>query len=236
MDKEAIDSSANHRELDSCATEIEELAKTSLSLLRANLQDLLSELTSKALISSVHQAPLDNPSTLAAQLGGHYQQSAFGDLQSAKELEFLNKNFSFEQFVASDSLNSHRKGLVGKIVTRLKMRFNKALRSMFLSGYLDAERVFIENLVRHLNSTGRYIDLRVGELSERISFQVARLEDEIRAVDNGSKQSLAELIQTTLSHIEILQGKLNGMKLSELAISSSSISSQYPYSDSESNR
>jgi hypothetical protein len=116
------------------------------------------------------------------------------------------------------------------------MRFNKALRSMFLSGYLDAERVFIENLVRHLNSTGRYIDVRVGELSERISFQVARLEDEIRAVDNGSKQSLAELIQTTLSHIEILQGKLNGMKLSELAISSSSISSQYPYSDSESNR
>lgn len=218
----AIEPSANLRDIENYATEIQKRATSSLSLLRADLQHLLSELSSRALISSVQESPLNNPSTLAAQLGGHYQQSALGDLQKAGELEFLNKNFAFEQLVAPHSVSSHRKGLIGKIITRLKISFNNALRSIFLSGYLDAERVFIENLVRHLNSTGRYIDARVGELSERMNFEVARLEDEIRGVEAGNKQSLADLLHTTLSHLDALQDKLNGVKLSDLAISSQS--------------
>jgi hypothetical protein len=222
IDPSAIEPSANLRGIENCTREIQERAASSFSLLRADLQHLLSELTSKAFISSVQQSPLNNPSTLAAQLGGHYQQSAFGDLQKAGELEFLNKNFAFEQLVAPQAVTSHRKGLIGKIITRLKISFNNALRSIFISGYLDAERVFIENLVRHLNSTGRYIDARVGELSERMNFEVARLEDEMRGVEAGNKQSLADLIQSTLSHLEALQDKLNGVKFSELAISSQS--------------
>jgi hypothetical protein len=201
---------------------VRESVASSLDHLHKNLQSILIDMSKRALTASVLDMPRGTELRGPALKQMALNRPFIGSLQSAEELAFLNKNLAFEQFVASHGASSHRKGIIGEIITRLKNSFNTALRSLFLSGYLDAERVFTENLVRHLNATGRYIDAQYSEIFRHFHDEVARLEDEIRGVETGNKQSLADIIQSTLSHLEALQDKLNGVKLSDSAISSQS--------------
>lgn len=206
---------------DSDRTLRESLA-SSIALFQKNLQYILTDISRRALIDSALQLPRENHSLRMVYESILLSQPYVGSLQSAEELAFLNKNIAFEQLIAPQRETSHRKGLLGRVITWGKCKFNRLLRDILLSNYLDAERVFMEHVVRHLNATGRYIDAQYSEIFRHFHDEVARLEDEIRGVEAGNKQSLADLIQSTLSHLEALQDKLNGVKLSDLAISSQS--------------
>lgn len=201
---------------------VRESVASSLDHLHKKLQFILIDMSRRALTASVLDMPRGTELRSPALKQMALNRPFIGSLQSAEELAFLNKNIAFEQLIAPQRETSHRKGLLGRVITWGKCKFNRLLRDILLSNYLDAERVFMEHVVRHLNSTGRYIDAQYSEIFRHFHEEVARLEDEIRGVEAGNKQSLADLIQSTLSHLEALQDKLNGVKLSDLAISSQS--------------
>jgi len=98
----------------------------------------------------------------------------YGDLQQSENLRFLNVNYPFETKLSPDAVVTHRKGLLGRCIVKVKRKFAAFLRNGLLSEYLMGERQFVEHLVRHLNDTGRYVDAR----DESVEQLIRRLDDE----------------------------------------------------------
>ena len=102
----------------------------------------------------------------------------FGDLQNSEYLRQLNMHYGFEQSLSADGITSHRKGFLGRVLVAIKRRIARYIRANFLESYLRSEREFIENLVRHLNETGRYIDSRDEYVRAELEKLVQRIDDE----------------------------------------------------------
>lgn len=97
-----------------------------------------------------------------------------GQLIHAEELRFLNANYAFESKLSPAAVISHRRGILGKLVVKVKRRILAAIRASFLDEYLKAERQFQENVVRHLNTVSRYVDARDGELFGQLVRKIDR--------------------------------------------------------------
>jgi 2-polyprenyl-3-methyl-5-hydroxy-6-metoxy-1,4-benzoquinol methylase len=120
-----------------------------------------------------------------------------GDLQHSEDLRFLNLNYAYETKVSPNGVVTHRSGLLGKIIVKLKRKFISFLRNAFLSDYLAAERSFNEHLVRYLNEVGRYTDARdthlFVELIRKIDTDVGRVRDALTRIDDEKSAAIFAL-------------------------------------------
>ena len=85
---------------------------------------------------------------------------SFGDMQLSEELKFLNRSFSYQDLISRDRVTTHRTGLLGRLLVKVKGRLVEFVRKVALKDYLQAEEGFNINLVRFLNDMARYVDAR----------------------------------------------------------------------------
>ena len=82
-----------------------------------------------------------------------------GELVNSEELRFLNMNYAFGPNLNLDAVSSHRPGIIGKVIVKLKRKLLGVIWSL-LKDYFTSEREFQSNLVRYLNDISRYVDAR----------------------------------------------------------------------------
>jgi SAM-dependent methyltransferase len=120
-----------------------------------------------------------------------------GELQHSEDLRFLNLNYAYETKVSPNSIVTHRGGLLGKVIVKVKRKFVSFLRNAFLNEYLASERAFNEHLVRYLNEVGRYVDARdthiFVELIRKIDTDVGRVREGLTRVDDEKSAAIFAL-------------------------------------------
>ena len=130
-----------------------------------------------------------------------------GEILHSKELRYINENhaYPFGARVAIDNLKSHRPGLIGSFVTKIKRKVLSILWDSFLSGYFEQEKEYQSNLVRLLNQFAKYVDDRDGsnfwEIIKKIDYDVQKCTTRIdRAIDefNGNLYSTEKRISENL--------------------------------------
>ncbi len=134
--------------------------------------------------------------------GGEYRA---GHILHSEELRYLNRSYGYSHFDPS-SIQSHRFGVIGKLVVKLKRKFFNWLWQNLMLDYAQKERDFQSNLVRLLNETARYVDVRDSsifwELVRKVDIEVdnfathvAKLQDEqmgtIRTYEKGMSGQIA---------------------------------------------
>lgn len=138
----------------------------------------------------------------------------YGDLQHAENLRYLNTQYSFETSLTPDSVVTHRRGPVGKLIVAFKRRCIGFLRNSVLAPYLASERGFVEHLVRHLNDTGRYIDARDERIVRDLELMMQRIDDEKTQSIFALQRQLVELstsFEQRLSHVDAMVRGLEGI-------------------------
>jgi len=120
-----------------------------------------------------------------------------GELQHSEDLRFLNLSYAYETTVSPNNVVTHRRGIVGKVIVKLKRKLISFLRNVLLSEYLASERAFNESLVRYLNEVGRYVDARdthiFVELIRKIDTDVGRIREGLTRVDDEKSAAIFAL-------------------------------------------
>ncbi|MCB0311283.1 MAG: class I SAM-dependent methyltransferase, partial [Bdellovibrionales bacterium] len=119
-----------------------------------------------------------------------------GELLNCEELRFLNVNHSYPLKMNLDAITSHRAGIFGKLLVRIKRKIMGVLWNQILKDYFTAERDFQANLVRYLNDVAKYVDARDAanfwELIRKVDVDLAKAMDRIeRASDEQTGTTLA---------------------------------------------
>jgi 2-polyprenyl-3-methyl-5-hydroxy-6-metoxy-1,4-benzoquinol methylase len=139
-----------------------------------------------------------------------------GSLQHSENLRFLNLNYAFETKLSPDLIVTHRGGILGKIIVKLKRKFLSFLRSAFFNEYLQGERQFQENLVRYLNEVGRYIDARdgqlFGELVRKVDVDVSRVAEKVARVDDEKSAAFFSLEHDFIARLGRVDSMVRGLE------------------------
>jgi 2-polyprenyl-3-methyl-5-hydroxy-6-metoxy-1,4-benzoquinol methylase len=138
----------------------------------------------------------------------------YGDLQHAENLRYLNTQYAFETQLTPDSVVTHRRGLLGRLVVAFKRKCIGFIRNSILAPYLASERGFVEHLVRHLNDTGRYIDARDERVVRDLELLMQRIDDEKTQSIFALQRQLVELstsFEQRLSHVDAMVRGLEGI-------------------------
>ncbi len=138
----------------------------------------------------------------------------FGDLQHAENLRYLNTRYGFERAFSPDGVATHHRGFFGWCIVQFKRKCIALLRKSALSGYLSAEREFIEHLVRHLNDTGRYIDARDERITRDLELLMQRIDDEKTASIFAVQRQLVDLstsFEQRLAQVDAMVRGLEGV-------------------------
>ncbi len=136
----------------------------------------------------------------------------FGDLQHAENLRFLNINYPYETKLTPDAVVTHRGGVLGKIVVRLKRKLISFLRNSLMRDYLVAERHFVEHLVRHLNETGRYIDARDERNTKSLEQLIRRIDDEKSSSVFALQRQLGEMAAGFEQRVALVDAMVRGLE------------------------
>ena len=96
-------------------------------------------------------------------------------LAHSEDLRAINLRHAFAANLTSESIKSHRPGLLGRIVVEVKRRCFNMLRDSLLRDYFSSELEFHSHLVRHLNALTREMEERA-ESVRRLEARVANLE------------------------------------------------------------
>lgn len=140
-----------------------------------------------------------------------------GELVYSEELRYLNLNYGHSSFPTPDSITSHRSGIVGKVIVKVKRK----LLSMvwrWLSEHFAAEREYKAHLVRYLNDVAKYVDARDAsnfwELIHKVDVDVAnalerieRIRDDITASLLATESRLGEAIHAHLGSLRSMGAK-----------------------------
>lgn len=131
-------------------------------------------------------------------------------LQS-EELKYLNHHWN--DWRQEYGITSHRPGVIGKIIVKVKTKATDFIWNNMLKEYFNRETLFVNNLLRFLNRTSRYIDAKDSEsflrvvdkvdrdvqgINERTDLLVEQLLSEIRSL-RQENQDLRNLFE---EHIE----------------------------------
>jgi 2-polyprenyl-3-methyl-5-hydroxy-6-metoxy-1,4-benzoquinol methylase len=139
-----------------------------------------------------------------------------GSLQHSENLRFLNLNYAFETKLSPDRIVTHRSGVVGRIIVKLKRKLLSFLRTALFNDYLQAERQYQENLVRYLNEVGRYIDARdgqlFGELVRKVDGDVTRIADRVGRVDDEKTSAIFALEHDFLARLARVDSLVCGLE------------------------
>lgn len=150
------------------------------------------------------------------------ESSKTSPLLYREELNYLNAHW--HDWSGAWEVTSHRP-VVGRFITKMKRFFLGVVWKYLLKDYMERERQFHMNLVRHLNETAKYIDTRDSEIFwqlvnkidvdiENSGNRIDRIVDEVRAAlvgmqmeieQSGAKQS--QFMSEGLGRIENLTFK-----------------------------
>jgi 2-polyprenyl-3-methyl-5-hydroxy-6-metoxy-1,4-benzoquinol methylase len=136
----------------------------------------------------------------------------FGDLQHAENLRYLNTRYAFEKAFSPDGVVTHHRGFFGWCIIQFKRKCIALLRKSALSGYLSAEREYIEHLVRHLNDTGRYIDARDERISRDLELLMQRIDDEKTASIFALQRQLVDLSTSFEQRLAQVDSMVRGLE------------------------
>ena len=116
-----------------------------------------------------------------------FSDGSASPLLYSEELNFLNANW--HNWNRKTDITSHRK-ILGPVIVRLKRFLADIAWNYLLKDYFENERRFQMNLVRHLNSSARYIDAR----DSRIFWQlVNKLDNDVKAINERTDKLFDEL-------------------------------------------
>ncbi len=150
------------------------------------------------------------------------KQARAGQILHSDQLRLLNERYTYASSFQPDTIQSHRGGVLGKIIVRLKRKFLTFLRDGIFHEYFRREQEFQEALVQLLNDQARYIDERDAsnfwelvhkvdtDLSKAVD-RVERLNDEYLATIRSTERSLHDVLHKELTemtrYITELQGQ-----------------------------
>jgi hypothetical protein len=126
-----------------------------------------------------------------------------GQLLYSEDLRFLNAHHAAGISLNPNSVASHRKGLVGRLVVKAKQKVRSIVWDL-LKDYIAGERHFQGHLIRYLNDVSKYVDARDAanfwELIRKIDVDVAkclerveRIQDDMRAEVNRFHAQLSSV-------------------------------------------
>ncbi len=146
-----------------------------------------------------------------AEPGGETRKA--GEIVNSEELRYLNLNHAFSLATFNpDAIQSHRPGIIGRVIVKVKRKLLSFIWEGLLKEYLDAEKEFNSNLVRLLNASAKYMDARDAsnfwELIRKIDYDVTkaldrieRINDEQSATIHSSAQELRRSMDSSLSAV-----------------------------------
>ena len=128
------------------------------------------------------------------------ESSSGSALIESDELSYLNAHW--HDWMIAEEVVSHRP-VVGKFIVRAKRFVIDAVWHYVLKGYLQREKQFQMQLVRHLNTTAQHVDKRdydnfwqlikkidsdVTALNERMDFLFTRLHSQVSSLESELEQ------------------------------------------------
>ncbi|MCB0353935.1 MAG: methyltransferase domain-containing protein [Bdellovibrionales bacterium] len=120
----------------------------------------------RAIMADIRKEILENQSTDQA-LSPSFQPSQgdpqssrrAGEIVSSEELRHLNVHYAYP-LRRPGGFESHRKGIFGKLIVRLKRKLASVLWDGVLQEYFNQQKEYNAHLVRLLNQFSRYVDER----------------------------------------------------------------------------
>jgi 2-polyprenyl-3-methyl-5-hydroxy-6-metoxy-1,4-benzoquinol methylase len=149
---------------------------------------------------------------------GNYRAGA---ILHSEELSFLNSNYAYG-ILDLNRITSHRPGLIGKIIVKVKRKILAWFWDSLLKDYFTKEREFQANVVRLFNNFTRYVDERDAsnfwELIRKIDVDVSkalerieRIADEHGAALRMSEKRLNQEFFSALKATEMRVAELAGL-------------------------
>lgn len=174
------------------------------------LMERIRERITKDVEANRDRYPIRPPSTSGE---GAYRH---GGLQHSEELSYLNRNYAYELKLSPDAITTHRGGVIGRVIVRMKRKFVSFLRNAILRDYLSGEREFQENLVRFLNEIGRYVDARddhiAAALTDTLRQRIDRVADDSASSFVSLDQRSALGFSDLINRIQSLDGLVRGLE------------------------
>jgi len=116
-----------------------------------------------------------------------------GELLYSEELRYLNSNYMFGPGLNLDAITSHRPGLLGKLIVKVKRKLMSMVWNL-LKDYFTAEREYQASLVRYLNDVAKYVDARDAsnfwDLIKKVDVDVTRALERIERINDEQMASL----------------------------------------------
>ncbi len=139
-----------------------------------------------------------------ADIDGGAERRA-GELLYSEDLRSLNVLHAAAGTVRPDSVATHRKGIVGKIIVGVKRKI-RAIVWDLLKDYFVAEREFNGNVVRFLNDVSKYVDARDAanfwEIIRKIDIDTSRAMERIDRIHDDSDAALRNVEGRLLARIQ----------------------------------
>lgn len=112
-----------------------------------------------------------------------------GDLARSDYLKNLNQEYAYPLSLMNlNNVTTPRKGLIGKIVLKIKRRIQKFIAGI-LSDYIEAQKNYNADTVRFLNEVSRYVDKRDNyiflELIRKIDSDLRLLDEKLDELSNA---------------------------------------------------
>lgn len=161
-------------------------------------------------IKSDIDANLDSRAGLSRAAARFTDESgiSYGDMQLSEELKFLNRHFSYRGRIDEGSITSHRPGLLGRLIVKLKRFLAIFTRDSVLRDYLQAEEDFHINLVRFLNDMARYVDAR----DKHSLAMLSRVDDEKSLAIFGVEKQLRDLSEAFEDRVKGVDAMVRGLE------------------------
>jgi len=154
-----------------------------MAQIREQIRSDIAQNSDKGLKFQPHEASFSRPEARRA-----------GELLHSEELRYLNANYGYSRSLDLSNITSHRSGIIGKVIVKLKRKVVAVLWDGLLRDYFEAEKDFNGSLVRFLNDTSKYIDSRDAsnfwELISKVDVDVTRALDRIERIHDEQMATL----------------------------------------------
>lgn len=123
-------------------------------------------------------------------------QAKAGELLYSEDLKYINEKWAYANKARAsvDQLTSHRFGIVGKLIVKLKKKLAVSIWDSILRPYFEEEKEFQSHVVRFLNSVSKYVDHRDAsnfwELIRKIDIDITNALERIERVRDEQHGSL----------------------------------------------
>ena len=184
---------------------------------KPDIAELMENIRAKvrAELAASNDAPLKfKPKNIGFDEGN---TAKVGELESSEDLLFLNRNYVLSGLIKPESFVTHRGGLIGRLVIKAKRKLATIIKESILNDYVAHEQEFFVHLVRYLNKTSRYVDLRDGDIFWQLIHKVdtdvgkaceriERIRDEILGASQTIERNTNRAIQDSVNQINNVLG------------------------------